>query len=209
MNPCQSLPFCANDLKSLGRNCPLHFFELFMKIYTKGGDTGQTSLFGGQRVSKDDLRIRTYGGFDELNACIGLVLSVQSQADVAKRLLRVQGELFQLGAELATPIGKKVSTQLIVQKNIQTLEQEIDEMEAKLSPLKTFILPGGSQAGAALHLARTVCRRAERDLVTLHTSQPVRAEVLQYINRLSDYLFVIARFTNQQSRAVEQPWIAP
>lgn len=181
-----------------------------MKIYTKKGDAGETGLYGGERVSKDDLRIRTYGTMDELNAVLGVVLSEPgAPQDLAARILRIQGELFQLGAELATPKSKKVATRLLEQAEITALENEIDAMEAKLQPLKTFILPGGSRTSALLHLARTVSRRVERELVTLHHAEPVRTIVLQYVNRLSDYLFVCARFANHEARVNDVPWIAP
>ena len=183
-----------------------------MKIYTKGGDHGQTGLLGGQRVPKDHLRLHTYGTFDELNAFIGLVLAeptLGKDSSVRVGLARVQSELFQLGAELATPPGKPVSTRLIQPEEIARLEREIDAMEAKLPPLHSFILPGGSKAAAHLHLSRTVCRRAERELVVLNRSEPVRAEVLGYVNRLSDYLFVAARYANHELSVSDVPWTAP
>ncbi len=184
--------------------------EGHMKIYTKKGDAGETGLFGGSRVPKDDFRIRTYGTLDELNATLGIVTSnCDAPQDLRHRLLRVQAELFQLGAELATPKGKKVSTKLIENREIEVLEKEIDEMEAKLPPLQTFILPGGSRVASELHLSRTVSRRAERELVGLHRVDAQRAEVLQYVNRLSDYLFVCARYANHALKVADVPWIAP
>ncbi len=183
-----------------------------MKIYTKGGDHGQTGLFGGQRVPKDHLRLHTYGTFDELNATIGLVLAEPLLAEdsrVRPVLARTQNELFQLGAELATPPGKQVTTRLIEAADIDALESAIDAMETKLEPLKSFILPGGMKAAALMHLARTVCRRAERELVVLHRSEPVRAEVLGYVNRLSDYLFVAARYVNHEMGVSDIPWNPP
>ncbi|NDD90852.1 cob(I)yrinic acid a,c-diamide adenosyltransferase [bacterium] len=183
-----------------------------MKIYTKGGDQGQTGLFGGQRVPKDHLRLHTYGTFDELNAFLGLVLSeplLAQDSVVRSALMRVQSELFQLGAELATPPGKPVTTRLIEQRDIELLESEIDAMEGKLAPLKSFILPGGSKPSAHLHLSRTVCRRAERELVVLNRSEPVRPEVLGYVNRLSDYLFVAARYVNLELGVPDVPWNSP
>lgn len=183
-----------------------------MKIYTKGGDHGQTGLLGGQRVPKDHLRLHTYGTFDELNAVVGLALAVPTltaDSKVRVTLERVQNELFQLGAELATPPGRKGSARLIEGTDIESLEKEIDQMESMLEPLKSFILPGGSQAAAVLHLARTVCRRAERELVVLNRSEPVRTEVLGYVNRLSDFLFVAARMANAELKVADIPWVAP
>ncbi len=181
-----------------------------MKIYTKTGDQGETGLLGGVRVPKDDLRIRTYGTLDELNAILGMVLSEPGlQAEVKGRLLRVQGELFQLGAELATPRNKKSTGALIDHPHVLMLEKEIDAMELALAPLQTFILPGGVVASAQIHFARTVSRRAERELITLHRAEPVRNVVLQYLNRLSDYLFVTARFVNCVQGGAETPWLSP
>ena len=181
-----------------------------MKIYTKKGDAGETGLFGGARVSKDDLRIRAYGSFDELGATLGLVLCEQGLPESLKeRLSRTQSELFQLGAELATPRGKTVATALLEDTHTERLEQEIDAMEKELPPLKTFILPGGSRASALIHLARTVSRRAERELVTLNRGEPQRAALLRYVNRLSDFLFVCARYANLKAKVKDVPWIAP
>lgn len=185
-----------------------------MKIYTKHGDQGETGLFGGARVPKDHLRIQAYGTLDELNAALGLALATQPgmlslAATVAARLRRVQSEIFQLGAELATPSGKTVPILLVDLSNVEEQEKEIDEMEKMLAPLKAFILPGGCPVAAQLHLARTICRRAERELVILHRSEPLRPAVLQYVNRLSDYLFVTSRYVNHLAKIDDIPWIAP
>lgn len=182
-----------------------------MKIYTKQGDEGLTGLLGGDRVSKDHLRIRTYGTFDELNAVLGVVLasSPALNAELKARLTRIQNELFQLGSELATPRNKSPGIELLEESAIGRLEKEIDQMEAALSPLKTFILPGGALEGAYLHLARTVSRRAERELVSLHRAEPMRAEILKYLNRLSDYFFVCARYANHLAKCPDVPWNAP
>lgn len=186
-----------------------------MKIYTKKGDEGQTSLYGGERVSKDSQRISAYGTLDELNASIGWVLAhrknqneLSSESLLTTALLRIQGELFQLGAEMATPRGKTVASALILSEHIETLEKEIDWMESSLTPLKTFILPGGSESASRLHLARTISRRAEREFVTHHRAEPLRAEALQYMNRLSDYLFVAARFANHEAQVSDVLWIS-
>lgn len=181
----------------------------FMKIYTKGGDAGQTSLFKGERVPKDHLRIRAYGTLDELNANLGMALAFGADEPMAARLTRIQAEIFQLGAELATPRDKTLSMATIGAAEIQALESEIDEMEKKLQPLKSFILPGGCLPSAALHVARTVSRRAEREIVVLHRAEPLRAEVLQYVNRLSDALFVMARYANHVAKVADVPWSAP
>ncbi|OFZ21223.1 MAG: ATP:cob(I)alamin adenosyltransferase [Bdellovibrionales bacterium GWB1_55_8] len=180
-----------------------------MKIYTKKGDAGETGLYGGQRVPKDHLRIRAYGALDELNAIFGLVLSEPSLAtDLRERLLRIENELFQLGSELATPADRKVPTELLESPQVELLEREIDEMDAGLPPLTHFILPGGSRRGALLHLARTTSRRVEREMIALHHVESLRAEALRYMNRLSDYLFVCARYQNQLDGEPETPWQA-
>lgn len=179
-----------------------------MKIYTKRGDQGETSLYGGTRVPKDDLRIRTYGSLDEVNSIIGLSLAEgQFSAEIQASLRRIQNELFQLGAELATQRKKAPGTKLIDSSQVSALELEIDEMEKDLPTLKTFIIPGGSKSAAILHLARTVCRRTERELVTLHRAEPLRPIVLQYMNRLSDYLFVVARYLNFLEKKPDIPWL--
>jgi cob(I)alamin adenosyltransferase len=171
-------------------------------IYTGGGDRGETGLFGGGRVSKDDLRVEAYGAVDELNASLGL-------ARTTGLLARIQDDLFVLGADLATPPDATVRADRIVRLKAgaaKALEPEIDRLEAALPPLRTFILPGGSPAGAALHLARTVCRRAERRVVTLARKSGVSAETIVYLNRLSDLLFVMARSANAQAGVPEAPW---
>lgn len=185
-----------------------------MKIYTKHGDQGETGLFGGDRVPKDHLRIQAYGTLDELNAALGLALasaagSTVLDANFTARLRRIQAELFQLGAELATPQGKKVPIALVGLAEVELQEKEIDEMEKSLAPLKAFVLPGGTLIAAQLHLARTICRRAERELVNLHRTEPLRPVVLQYVNRLSDTLFVMSRFANHQAKIEDIPWAAP
>ena len=180
-----------------------------MKIYTKKGDTGETGLYGGQRVAKDHLRIKAYGALDELNAELGMVLADAALVpDVRPRLLRIQNELFQLGSELATPPGKKLPIEALQDSQTQLLEREIDEMESSLSPLTQFILPGGSRRGAALHQARTTSRYAEREIIALHHVEEVRSEVLRYVNRLSDYFFVCARYQNFRDGEPEVAWQA-
>ena len=178
-----------------------------MKIYTKKGDTGETGLLGGVRVHKDHLRIESYGTLDELNSMLGVVLTDAELGDeVSDRIERLQNELFQLGAELACPPGKQSPTELLQKNHVQVLEKEMDEMDAVLAPLTQFILPGGMRAAAELHHARTICRRAERLMVALNREVPLRQEVLQYINRLSDHLFVLARYVNHLRGARELNW---
>ena len=181
-----------------------------MKIYTKTGDTGETSLFGGERVKKSHPRVQTYGTLDEANSTLGLAISLlppgSEQATLQANLIRIQGEIFQIGAELASP-KMPASLVLVTSAEITQLEKEIDEMEKTLEPLKNFILQGGHPAGATLHLARTIIRRGERECVELTSIEPIRSEVVQYLNRLSDYLFVAARYLNRLQNTVEHPWI--
>ncbi len=178
-----------------------------MKIYTKTGDAGETSLFGGRRVAKDALRIEAYGAVDELNAFLGLAVRHCTSSDITSRLLRVQRELFLVGADLATPLEVKSAAITRLDAELaRRLEGEIDEWEAILPPLTRFILPGGSQPGAELHIARTVCRRAERRAVSLARAEPINEAVILYLNRLSDWLFVLARTVNHRQNAPETPW---
>ena len=180
-----------------------------MKIYTRSGDAGETGLYGGQRVGKDDLRVETYGTVDELNACLGVVLALPVPTEARAMLLRVQGELFVLGADLATPQERGETVPRTHAALTAQLEAEIDRMEADLPPLQRFILPGGSPAGSALHLARTLCRRAERRLVSLMRLAPINPEAETYLNRLSDYLFVMARWVNHAAQVPEAEWSRP
>jgi cob(I)alamin adenosyltransferase len=178
-----------------------------MKIYTKTGDAGETGLFGGGRAPKDDLRIEAYGTVDELNAFLGLAVRHCTSADLKSRLERVQGELFQVGADLATPLDAKTDyITRLDEAPIQRLESEIDEWEAVLPALTSFILPGGSQPGAVLHIARTVCRRAERRAVALARAETINPHIIRYLNRLSDWLFVLARMVNFRQNTPETPW---
>lgn len=180
-----------------------------MRIYTGGGDRGETGLFGGGRVKKDDLRVEAYGAVDELNASLGLARTSGLPGDLDALLARIQDELFALGADLATPPDANVRADRVVRLKAdaaKALEPEIDRLEATLPPLRTFILPGGSPGGAALHLARTVCRRAERRVVTLSQKGGVSAETIVYLNRLSDLLFVMARSANVRAGVAEAPW---
>ena len=178
------------------------------KIYTKTGDRGETGLFGGPRVPKDDPRIEACGTVDELNAAIGVARAAGTAGDADVTLARVQSELFDVGAELSTPEPKAHDLERIGDENISELERAIDRFEADLEPLKQFILPAGAEVSARLHFARTVCRRAERRVVSLR-KQPgvnVREELLIYLNRLSDLLFVLARWVNQQAGVRDEIW---
>jgi cob(I)alamin adenosyltransferase len=178
-----------------------------MKIYTKRGDRGETSLFGGKKVSKDSLRIDAYGSVDELSSTIGVARSFTPRSDIDSILESIQNELFVLGADLATPPGKKG---LRVRRSrpaaVAQLEKTIDRLETSLSPLSSFILPGGSNVGAQLHVARTVCRRAERLVVRLSQNEKTGSTPVMYLNRLSDLLFVLARYSNKMEGREEQEW---
>ncbi|MCS6797321.1 MAG: cob(I)yrinic acid a,c-diamide adenosyltransferase [Myxococcota bacterium] len=180
-----------------------------MKIYTKTGDDGRTGLFGGGRVPKDHARVEAYGALDELGAWLGLVRAEGLDEEADAWLARVQSELFDLGAELATAPEKRqrVAVEPLDDEATGRLESQIDAIEAELPPLRTFILAGGCRAAALLHVARTVCRRAERRIVTLSATEPVRPEVIRYVNRLSDFLFVLARRSNARAAIPDVPWI--
>jgi cob(I)alamin adenosyltransferase len=179
-----------------------------MKIYTKTGDSGETGLYGGPRVRKDSPRIEAYGTVDELNALLGLVRAEELPNEFDALLARIQSELFDVGAELATPDPERHGTALVGAARIAALESAIDRFEATLAPLKQFILPGGTRAAASLHVARTVCRRAERHVVTLShaPSETVSADLIIYLNRLSDLLFVLARAANAAAGQADVPW---
>ena len=177
-----------------------------MKIYTKTGDKGETGLFGSDRVSKDSKRIEAYGTVDELNSVLGIVRSLKPPEDVDEILQEIQNDLFTLGADLATPSESNASVRRVMPSGVARLEKHIDDAGAKLKPLKNFILPGGSQVGAMLHFARTVCRRAERRVVKLAKKEQVGEQPVVYLNRLSDLLFVLARYANHLGGAAEQKW---
>jgi cob(I)alamin adenosyltransferase len=179
-----------------------------VKIYTKTGDRGETSLFAGGRVRKDAPRVEAYGTVDELNACLGMVCAQLPSGDVLECLQHIQIELFDLGADLATPVTAVTRKDIPRVREAQTLrlEQWIDRYEAELPPLTRFILPSGSLAGATLHFARTVCRRAERQVVALAQEEQINPEIIRYLNRLSDLLFVLARLVNQRLQIPETTW---
>ncbi len=178
-----------------------------MKIYTRTGDTGTTALFGGKRVSKADLRIDTYGTVDELNSFIGLVRDQPVNASRKKILVEIQDRLFTIGSILATEPGNtKVKVPALSESDIAVLEKEIDAMEAQLPPMKSFVLPGGHQSVSFCHVARTVCRRAERLVIALNEQEKVDTLIVQYLNRLSDYLFMLSRKMTAELGAEEIPW---
>lgn len=182
-----------------------------MKIYTKTGDKGETALIGGQRTSKIDIRIETIGAVDELNAHIGLAHAMLSSelSDVAANLLQIQHRLFDVGAILANlseKKGRSVTVPEITTKDVAVLEEAIDRYDTELTQLTAFILPGGSQAASTLHVARAVCRRAERRLVALQDQFPFESAVLKYINRLSDFLFTVARLANRRTDRPDIFW---
>src|SRR6188474_2434639 len=181
-----------------------------MKIYTKTGDEGLTGLFGGGRVSKDDPRVEAYGDVDELNASLGVARAVEVMPRIDEVLVPIQRDLFSIGALLATPDLEKMHDHLtkanIDDRRIRDLERAIDDCEKELEPLKAFIIPGGSLKGATLHVARTVCRRAERRVVHLQREVEIPQIVVVYLNRLSDLLFMLAPVANVRSGAGEVTW---
>lgn len=179
-----------------------------MKIYTRTGDYGETGLFAGPRVGKEHPRIEAYGAIDELAAALGMVRSEQPPAEIDEVLARIQHELFIVGGELATPTPERREMQTVHAEHVEQLEQDIDRFEEQLPELKNFILPGGTKAGATLHLARATCRRAERRAVALarRPSGRVSRDILAYLNRLGDMLFVMARAANAAAGWAEETW---
>jgi len=179
-----------------------------MRIYTKTGDNGTTGLFGGARVCKDDVRVEAYGTVDELNAALGLALSLGADANEGALIAELQTDLFVLGSELACAPEKRdlLKLRLLDPSDIIRLESHIDTLEADLQPLKNFILPGGHPVSAALHQARTICRRAERRVLSLSSLQPVPPHWVVYLNRLSDLLFVLARHAQAARRLEDVAW---
>ena len=176
-----------------------------MKIYTKTGDEGQTGLLGGDRIAKDSARIHAIGEIDELNAYIGVCL-LHTNPEETTKLIRIQNHLFEIGSELACPPGGKFDITSVTTAEIEQLEVEIDDMTEELPELKHFILPGGSPFAAHLHYLRALCRRAERSLLGLHTINPVRSELIIYMNRLSDWIFCFSRLSNHRNGIAEQKW---
>ncbi len=177
-----------------------------MKIYTRGGDRGETGLIGGQRTAKDDPRIEAYGSVDELGAVLGLADGLDGGGELAESIRTIQGELFRIGAILATSDPAAATTPPPGEGATVELESWIDRLEGELPPLRRFILPGGCPQGAALHQARTVCRRAERRVVALTGELNVPETIVVYLNRLSDFLFVAARWANRRAGVREEAW---
>jgi cob(I)alamin adenosyltransferase len=180
-----------------------------VKIYTRRGDGGETDLFGGGRVAKDDRRVDALGAVDELNACVGICAATTEHADLRRIAHAVQGRLLDLGGALAAPDPQRRAKSGVggpTEEDVEELEAHIDALEPELPPLKRFILPGGTPAAAALHAARTVCRRAERRVVALHREAPLDAGWLRYLNRLSDLLFVMARVENHRRGVDDIEW---
>jgi cob(I)alamin adenosyltransferase len=181
-----------------------------MKIYTKTGDKGDTGLFGGGRVPKDDPRVEAYGDVDELNAALGMVRAVEIMPRIDEVIVPIQRDLFSIGALLATPDLQKMHDHLskaqIDENRIKSLENSIDDCDRELDPLKAFIVPGGTPKAAALHLARTICRRAERRVISLQHNTEIPQIVIVYLNRLSDLLFTLARLANKRAGAGEVTW---
>ena len=208
---------CARTLRGGGRYAPPRKrseasapYIPAMKIYTKTGDQGSTGLFGGGRVAKDNIRVEAYGDVDELNAVIGMARSVEMMPRIDEVLVPIQRDLFAIGALLATPDRDKMAQHLqkarIDEGRIEELERAIDEGEAELEPLTAFIIPGGTPKAAALHVARTVCRRAERHVVRLQHEVELPPLTVIYLNRLSDLLFTLARVANRRAGAGEVTW---
>ena len=178
-----------------------------MKIYTKTGDKGATSLFGGIRVPKNNIRIEAYGTVDELNASLGVVISENVSESVKKDIKKIQNDLFIVGGDLATPLSEtKVKIPRTTEAMITFLEKEIDLYDSKIEELKSFILPGGVKTSSFLHLSRTICRRAERRVVELADMEQINTEIVKYLNRLSDLLFIFARFENFNSGVPDIEW---
>ena len=178
-----------------------------MKIYTKTGDGGQTSLFGGGRVAKHHLRVEAYGTIDELNSVLGVARAANPRGQTDDWLEKVQNQLFHLGSDLATPLDAETDWICRLEAaDVAWLERSIDGMNEELKPLRNFILPGGTPAAAQLQVARAVCRRAERLIAALMTSEPLSEQTLPYVNRLSDWLFTLARYENMKAGENESKW---
>ncbi len=177
------------------------------KIYTKTGDKGETSLFGGKRLPKNDDRIDAYGTIDELNSFIGWLRDSVEKEDLKNNLKEIQDRLFTIGSNLASDPSKNMITPDVIEADVEFLEQQIDAMEEELTPLKHFVLPGGHSSVSICHVCRTICRRAERCIISLSQSEKVEEIIIRYVNRLSDYFFVLGRKISQDVGAEEVKWI--
>jgi len=180
-----------------------------IRIYTKSGDKGKTSLFGGKRISKDSIRIETIGTIDELNASLGLVTSASKNKKTHPILTTIQNTLFDIGSEIANPYSTGKNTKKIFwleQDKVNELEKIIDQVDSKLKPLSNFILPGGVESASRLHFARSVTRRTERNIIRLAKKEKVNSNIISYLNRLSDLLFVLARYENKRAKIGDLPW---
>lgn len=179
-----------------------------MKVYTKKGDQGTTGLIGGTRILKSSLRIEAYGTVDELNSHVGLLRDLSESEKLSAQLLEIQDRLFTLGSHLAAdPIKSKMKLPDITSEDVENLEKWMDEMDEELEPMRFFVLPGGHPTVSHCHIARCVCRRAERIVVDLNQSEPVEAVIMKYLNRLSDYIFVLSRKLTKDLNADEKPWV--
>lgn len=178
-----------------------------MKVYTRKGDDGSTGLIGGTRVSKDDIRIEAYGTVDELNSWLGLIRDQEAASEYKTELVEIQEHLFSIGSHLASDPNKgRMALPEVPESAVSRLEQGIDEMEATLEPMTNFVLPGGHEAVSKIHIARCVCRRAERRVITLSKNAQIDPLLIRYLNRLSDYLFVLSRRVNLTAKGEEIPW---
>jgi len=179
-----------------------------VKVYTKKGDQGTTGLIGGTRVLKSSLRIDAYGTVDELNAYIGLIRDVVEDENIMKQLLEIQDRLFTMGSLMAAdPIKSRMKLPTLTQQDVQNIETWIDEMDAQIEPMRSFVLPGGHTTVSFCHIARCVCRRAERIAVNLNQTEPLDGILIQYLNRLSDYIFTLGRKLAHDLKIIETPWV--
>ncbi len=177
-----------------------------MSLYTKTGDEGETGIIGGKRIPKDDLRIEATGSVDELNSMVGVVIAFSDDNEIKETLSKIQMSLFVIGTDLATPAGEKIAIPRLSPQKISELEAEIDRLDSELPKIQSFILPGGSKTAAMIHLARTTCRETERKVVALNRKTKVNEAIPVYLNRLSDLLFVFARWVNRKKKFPETLW---
>jgi cob(I)alamin adenosyltransferase len=203
-------PFGSGNAQTPSLNMLITEMKSRVTLYTRGGDKGETSLYGASRVPKDSPRVDAYGSIDELNCCLGVAIAECEHKEVSRPLKRIQAELFTAGADLATELLMKGGAHVtrIQKKDTERLEKMVDEFQGKLPKLTSFILPGGSRVSSSLHLARAVCRRAERQVVTLSRAEKINPELVPYLNRLSTYLFNLARYANFLAKVKDEVWTA-